>query len=613
MANYYGTSLTQLVLTIYDLESGNALFSVSSVGISYESTPDRCDGNQDRLVRRAKRRSELRATAEAYRLLGIPYPYFDKNTQYLDYQYDTNVAIQYGVLKYKIIRGNFNVQPFYRLINFYPRLSNSTVSNASSNGTVAPMDATTTFVLQNSTADKNGKQVYLYCTYSNMALGSSDGCITEGWWVVAYNLVNYTGAGQYSYTGSDGQTYTGFCSNLVGGFDGNAITFNFYETFFDTTSSYYGNVTFYISGGSLLQQPQSLVDNYGSFNNTYTFNWQNGNNYDPYTGAYFGGNTTTGTYYDVPLPYYTNGLSGVGADSNYFLSYTGTYSYSIILQNPLAQYWGSNQSYNYFTIPDVTNTVQLVFYPAAGSRGCYEVTSNNVIHQTAPYATGWTASAFLAQATQYVDGVLTLLSPSDATAYGIGASTGTWQIDLLCGDNSNTLSVNFYLTQRAYFSPESPTNAYYQDGQKANGAKLELDVYESYWCTHSGADFESNFFLGGGSLNYACHTSPGNNTSTWIRLVLAVGDNGDGTTSYTYYYYSFDATTGLPSSTYFDTSVTTIPSSSVQPVYAYITSYPPNASATSSALGTQSVTSQYGNYYYTTGVTTDSLPNTPHP
>jgi hypothetical protein len=152
-----------------------------------------------------------------------------------------------------------------------------------------------------------------------------------------------------------------------------------------------------------------LVDNYGTYNNTYSFNWQNGNNYDPYTGAYFGGNTTTGTYYDVPLPYYTNGLSGVGADSNYFLSYTGT---SILLQNPLAQYWGSNQSYNYFTIPDVTNTVQLVFYPAAGSNGCYEVTSNNVIHQTAPYATGWTACAFLAQATQYVDGVLTLLSPS---------------------------------------------------------------------------------------------------------------------------------------------------------------------------------------------------------
>jgi hypothetical protein len=162
-------------------------FSVSSIGISYQSTPDRCDGNQDRLVRRAKRKSELRATAEASRLLGIPDPYFNKNTQYLDYQYDTNVAIQYGIFKYKIIRGNFNVQPFYRLINFYPRLSNTNASNASSNassnatiGTViAPMDATTIFVLQNSTADKNGKQVYLYCTYSTMALGSSDGCITE--------------------------------------------------------------------------------------------------------------------------------------------------------------------------------------------------------------------------------------------------------------------------------------------------------------------------------------------------------------------------------------------------------------------------------------------------
>jgi hypothetical protein len=81
--------------------------------------------------------------------------------------------------------------------------------------------------------------------------------------------------------------------------------------------------------------------------------------------------------------------------------------------------------------------------------------------------------------------------------YGIAASTGTWQIDLLCGENSNTLSVNFYLTQRAYLSPESPTNKYYEDGQKSNGAVLEADVYESYWCSHNGKDFESNFFLGG--------------------------------------------------------------------------------------------------------------------
>ena len=624
VAHYLGISSTELILTVYDRDTRSALFSVTAVGYVYKCVSNECNNRYHNLIQNIRNYSQEQAKASAYLLLGNPYPYFDKYTQYIDYQYNTSVVVEYTSFNTPTLRSHLNIQPLFRLINSYPQLlpviestcvvcsQKRSSSTSIISSTPSPSDTTAiTFVLQNATEDKNNKQIYLYCTYSSMALGSSDGCITEGWWLVAYNKVDYTDAGFYSYT-EDGVTYSGYCSNKVGGYDGNTITFNFYETFFDTSSAYYGNVTFYISDASLLQQPQSLIDNYGSYNNTYTFNWQNGNNYDPYTGAYFGGDTVSGTYYDVPLPYYTNGLSGVNADSNYFLEYTDNYSYSITLQNASVQYWGSNQNYNYFTIPDSTNTVSLVFYPASGSRGCYTI-SDGIIYQTAPPLTNWSASAFLAQATQYIDGVLTLLTPSEAMAYGIAASTGTWQIDLLCGDNSNTLSVNFYLTQRAYLSPESPTNKYYEDGQKSNGAVLEADVYESYWCSHNGKDFESNFFLGGASKNYNCYASPGDNTTTWIRMVMAVGDNGDGTTSYSYQYYSFDPTTGLPSATPFDGTVTTIDSTSVQPLYPYITIYSPSVSTTASVLGTSSVTSQYGNYFYTTSVTGDNLPSTPYP
>jgi len=597
-----GIASSQVALNIRSRSTGQILFTVYANSNIHNCT--RCSGQtfRDNLLLTIRTSSQSLATQRAYDYFGGTRS-FNEGTLYLDYQYQSNATIEFTRFIEEAMRSRFNVQPLYQLINQYPRLGPFTTAT----------DTTTTFVLQNSTVDFNGNQAYLYCTYTSMALGSADGCITQGWWVVAYDKITYNGAGQYSYT-SDGQTYTGFCSNLIGGFDGNAITFNFYSTFFDTSSTYYGNVTFAISGTSLLQQQQPLVDNFGTYNDTYSFNWQNGNNYDPYTGAYFGGNTTTGTYYDVPLPYYTNGLSGILADSNYFLVYQGNFSYTINLQNPTVQFWGSNQNYNLFSVPDSTGAVNLVFYPASGSRGCYSVTSDNVILQTAPPQTNWSASAFLAQVTKYVDGTLTLLTPSEATAYGVNTSTGTWQIDLLCGANSNTLSVNFYLTQRNYLSPESPTNKYYQDGQPSNGAVLETDVYESYWCSHNGLDFESNFFLGGTSKNYQCHTTPGTNPTTWLRVVMAVGPIGDGTqTSYVYSYYSFDPTTGLPSPTPFDSTTTTIATSSAQNLYPYITSYSPNVNTTSNALGANSVTSQYGNYFYTTAVTGDNLPNTPYP
>ena len=595
---FVATASSQLVLNVRSRATGAILFTVYSNSNLYRT--DRCSDQQEQLLECVRTKSQTKATRRAYQFLGRRY--FNRDTQYLEFQYGCQSALDFSGLLEQTLRSHFNVMPFYQLINSYPDLGPQTVAS----------DTTTTFVLNNQTNDATGIPAYLYCTYSNMALGSEDGCITQGWWVVAYDKITYNGAGQYSYT-ENGQTYTGFCSNLVGGYDSNAITFNFYATFFDTTSTYYGNVTFTISGTSLLQQPQTLVDNFGSYTDTYTFNWQNGNNYDPYTGAYFGGNTTTGNYYNVPLPYLTNGLSGILADSTYFLVYQGNYSYTISLQNPTLQVWGTNKDYNLFSIPDSTGAVNLVFFPTGGSRGCYSV-QNNIIYQTSPPATNWSASCFLAQVTQYVDGTLTLLSPAEATAYGVNASTGTWQIDLLCGPNSTTLSVNFYLTQRNYLSPESPANKYYIDGQPSNGGVLELDVYESYWCTHNGLDFESNFFQGGSSKNYECYTSPGPNASTWIRLVVAVGPIGDGSqTSYVYSYYSFDPTTGLPSDTPFASTTTTIATTSVQPVYPYLTSYSPNVTTTSNSLGAQSNTSQYGNYFYTTAVTGDSLPTTPYP
>lgn len=593
MPVFVGIAFSQVVLNVRSRETGEILYTVYSNSNVHKQT--RCDGERDGLLVCVRTKSQSIATQRAYRYLG--FRDFNSVTQYLEFQYGSQTALNITPNVDEAIRAHLNAQPLYQLLNVYPRLGPQTLAS----------DTPTTFVLQNSTVDKNGTQVYLYCTYTSMALGSADGCITQGWWVVAYDKITYTGAGQYSYT-ENGQTYTGSCSNLIGGYDANTITFNLYSTFFDTTSTYYGNLTFAVSGTSLLQQQQKLVD----INDTYTFNWQNGNNYDPYTGAFFGGNTTTGTYYTVPLPYYTNGLSGVLADSNYFLVYTGSYSYTISLQNPTLQYWGTNQDYNLFSIPDSTGAVNLVFYPTGGSRGCYRV-ENNIIYQTAPPQTNWSASAFLAQVTQYVDGVLTLLTPAQATAYGINASTGTWQIDLLCGANSNTLSVNFYLTQRNYLSPESPTNQYYLDGQPANGAVLELDVFESYWCTHTGNDFESNFFLGGASKNYKCYTSQGPNTSTWVRMVMAVGPADDTNTNYVYSYYSFDPTTGLANSEPFASTTTTIATTQVQPVYPYITANSPNTGTTKSALGTQSVTSQYGNYFYTTAVTGDNLPGTPYP
>jgi hypothetical protein len=518
----------------------------------------------------------------------------DKNKLIWIKQYNNNNNIGYDGKN----KNNINLFFTYNIVydNLYPIIN--PINNATSSSVTFYIGSVTNTNGCSTLTDSYGTIIYFYCTATN---------------------------GVTPYTNS-------YLTTDITGYVGNYFVFNLIDSFDITNSKYYDTVTFSIQSYGdvpyLLQEinQSSMIDKCDSTFNidgsdgsnnsdtrTYNFNWSNYNNWDQYTGANF-----SPTYYS-PFTTITQGLCGPVADNNIFIttynSQTGIdngyggYSYFLVFNSSL-NYWGYNNGIpiatNYTTpvpsylqfsiswIPD--NSISLLFFPAEGSRGNYTV-SNNVIYQTGSSLTNYTASAFLAMAYNS----LGYLSPTDSIQYGIGAITGTWQIDMLCSDNTGTFCENFYLTYRQYLSTESPTNIYYIDGQTKGTYCVELDLLESNWGNgKNSVSFESNIFIpNNNSVGYQSY--PISLYKKWIRIVGVVSPN-----SINYYYYEITNnivnTTPLYTYNYSNSS-----NVFTQPLYPYITIY---QNVTNSNITFTPVTS-YTNYTYSTNYTYTDNPLLP--
>lgn len=319
--------------------------------------------------------------------------------------------------------------------------------------------------------------------------------------IQTYHITNNTGAYLHCISATDYETYTdtwfggesgktGYLSGVVGDF----WVFNFYKNYGDLeNNTYYGTATFSVkstveSGGWPYFAQETNTDSLCDRGETssgevkseiYSFNWSNGNNFDPYTGANYKDNGILFSDLENVAPNLfagTCGLIGLNADWTYFPTGSGQ---EFSLELPPDSSWGPASLYTYFLTENMTDEKKnFVWFPDQPARGNYTITTEyeqQVISQVAPYQNGncWSrAYGALTQnsSTGEID------SAEEAAKLGMGATYGTWSIDFCAGDQEHLTCETFYLTERPYLSPESIVN--YVDGQYGY---LEVDGIETYW------------------------------------------------------------------------------------------------------------------------------------
>jgi len=334
-----------------------------------------------------------------------------------------------------------------------------------------------------------------------------------------YTITNNTGAYLYCVSSNDGSstnTWFGTSSNQVAnltGGEGTYWVYNFFQSYGVSPNSnvYYGTVVFIIKMSGIYpyfgQQgntdganaptlyDQGIDSNGSTHQNTYTFNWKNNINFDPYTSANFSTGNSYNTSFTPSLNpnYNTSGLIGLNADFAYFPNGSGT-NFSLDLISGTS--WGSstNNTYLLTNNPNTTNE-NYVWFPELSARGNYTISNQTEITQVAPIQNRSCWSRAYGALTQNTS-TNSLDSEEIAATYGIGASSGTWSIDFQSGDQTFSLCESFYLTERPYLSPQSTAN--YGDGQSPT-FYLEIDGIETFW-QNNASGYPTNSCIQGGAF-----------------------------------------------------------------------------------------------------------------
>lgn len=467
---------------------------------------------------------------------------------------------------------------------------------------------------------------------------------------VAFKVTNNTGAYLYCVDSSDpvvySNTWFGVDADnqqgyLNGQIDENGdITgywvYNFYKTFGTLENNiYYGTVCLTILTTSdgypyLAQETDNYLYDRGLDSNgneidlKFNFNWQNFINYDPYTGANFGANSSSYSDLDNVYPnLFSNnyGLVGLNADWAYF---PVGYGIDFTLEIPSGSVWGPSSAYTYFTTDNLTDSSeQYVWFPEQPARGNYTISTQDnqqLITQVAPYQNGscWSrAYGALTQntSTQEID------TADESVSYGIGATYGTWSMDFCSGDSEFLVCESLYLTERPYLSPETTNN--YGDGQ-APTYYLEIDGIETLW-QNQAAGYPENSCLQGGAFCKGVYTQGfpvpvGDSTylGVWVRssmqmIEAVMGDTGEvvvpANIIFTYYLLNDDGSVRSPitlpnGKTYWSlleqnydfcaNTLTPYLNSKVVRLYPYISTW-----SSSTIPSGYSVTTKYKNYTYT--------------